>query len=110
MATSEETKGADGDEVDVYVGDTPQSQTVFVVDQIDADTKKFDEHKAFIGYKTRDEVRKTYDKGFSDNRGPERRKAIVPMSIDDFRNWLSKPRETAKAAVATIGLSSSLGG
>ena len=102
------TKGADGDEVDVYVGGTPQSQTVFVVDQVDADTKKFDEHKAFIGYKTRDEVRKTYDKGFSDNRGPARRKAIVPMSIDDFRTWLSRPRETTKAAVASLGLSNAM--
>ena len=40
-------------------------QTVFVVDQVDANTKKFDEHKAFIGYKARDEVSTTNDKGFS---------------------------------------------
>src|SRR5262245_51481201 len=44
------TEGADGDQLDVYVGPHHKSQKVYVVDQRDADTGDFDEHKAFLGF------------------------------------------------------------
>ena len=54
------TEGADGDHVDVYIGEKPDSGTVYVVNQVDASTKRFDEHKAFIGFASDREVRQTY--------------------------------------------------
>ena len=88
------TEGADGEQVDVYIGDDPQSERVWVVDQQDPDTKEFDEHKAFIGFESEAQVRDTYDAAYTD-RGPERRAAITEMSMDEFKEWLASDR-TAK--------------
>lgn len=84
------TMGADGDQVDTYIGDHPNSNRVFVVDQKDAETGKFDENKAFLGFRSEPEVRETYLKAFSDNRGAERIGGLREMSIDDFKQQLNK--------------------
>lgn len=81
------TVGADGDHVDVYVGDHPESQKAFVVDQVDAKTGKFDEHKAVLGTNSLEEAQRLYDAGFSDGKGPQRRGAVTEMSVDQFRDW-----------------------
>jgi len=44
------TLGADGGHVDVFIGDQPDSETVYVVDQVDPGTGKFDEHKVMMGF------------------------------------------------------------
>ena len=76
------TEGADGDQVDVYLSDSPaQSDPVFVVDQVDAETGAFDEHKVFIGYPTQEQVEQTYDAAFDDGKGPDRRKSH-PLHAD----------------------------
>lgn len=82
------TTGADGDQVDVYIGDHPDSQRVFVVDQRDADTGKFDEHKVILGARNGLEARRLYNAGFSDGRGRERMGAVTPMSMEQFKAWL----------------------
>lgn len=94
------TEGADGDHVDVYVGPTPLAPTVFVVDQIDPDTGKFDEHKVMLGFESNADALATYDAGFSDGRGPERRGAVTPMMVDDFKTWL-REGDTTKAMAYT---------
>lgn len=82
------TVGADGDHVDIYMGDHPESGHVFVVDQQDAHTGKWDEHKAILGASSLEEATKLYDAGFSDGKGEQRRSAITPMSVDEFKTWL----------------------
>lgn len=82
------TVGGDGESVDVYLGDNPESKTVAVVDQIDPETGKYDEHKAFIGFDNPDQVLSTYDAAFSDHSGPRRRGGAVAMSMDQFKDWL----------------------
>jgi len=89
------TEGADGDQVDVYIGDNPQSQRVFVVDQIDPATGNFDEHKALIGFDQPSDAVKTYQAGFSDGSGMRRIGAVSEMSTDEFKAWL-KTGETTK--------------
>lgn len=95
------TKGADGDHVDMTLGenakamhDMPTEQAhkepVFVIDQIDPKTGKFDEHKAMVGYHTQAEAHAAYDKSFSDGSGPTRRGATNEMSFGDFKGWLDK--------------------
>jgi len=82
------TEGADGDHVDVYIGPNPESAEVFVVDQVDAKTTKFDEHKVMIGFKSEAEATTTYKAGFSDGKGADRIGSITPLSMDEFKGWL----------------------
>jgi N12 class adenine-specific DNA methylase/predicted RNA methylase len=83
------TTGADGDHVDVYLGPTLDSDKVFVIDQIDAETGEFDEHKVLIGFTDADAI-PTYMDAFNDGRGLERAGAVTPMSVAEFREWLHK--------------------
>ncbi len=83
------TKGMDGDELDIYIGSTPDSELVFVVDQKDfrATKNRFDEHKIILGATNLKEAREIYIAGFSDNRGAERIIAITPVSMKEFVQW-----------------------
>lgn len=82
------TQGADGDQVDVYLGKAdPVAGPVFVVDQFDNRTGKFDEHKAILGASSLKEAQALYDAHFSDGKGPERRGTITSMRFDAFKDW-----------------------
>ena len=96
------SEGADGDQVDVYVGEKPDAPTVWVVDQVDAESKAFDEHKAFLGFESTEEVVKTYDAAFDDGKGPQRRGAVVEMPFDAFREWV-RTGATKKPLAANLG-------
>lgn len=78
------TQGADGDAVDVFIGPNPESDQVFVVDQVNADGT-FDEHKALIGWDTEQEAREAYAANYDDGWkvGP-----VTAMSMDEFKGWL----------------------
>lgn len=82
------TEGADGDHVDVCIGPDAESDHVFIVDQQDHRTGEFDEHKVMLGYRTREGATKAYHAGFSDGKGPDRMRAMVRMSMKEFKNWL----------------------
>ncbi|MEH8151374.1 LPD38 domain-containing protein [Aeromonas caviae] len=87
------TLGADGDHVDVFIGDQPQSETVYVVDQVDPKTGKFDEHKVMMGFADEqaamDGYLANYDKGWK-GLG-----AIKAMPIDEFKRWV-KEEDTSR--------------
>ena len=82
------TEGADGDHVDVYVGGRPESDRVFVVDQVDAQTGTFDEHKVILGAGDRTAATDLYLNGFSDSLGERRLGAMTEMGLDEFKDWL----------------------
>ena len=90
------TTGADGDQVDVYVGPEPFSQRVFVVDQKDQGSGKFDEHKVMLGYTSQAAAIKAYksnfDKGWSVGD-------VTEMKMPEFKAWL-KAGDTAKPLAA----------
>lgn len=101
------SEGADGEQVDVYVGSEAhlvRRYPVWIVDQVDADTRKFDEHKVLLGFPDLETARRTYVAGFSDGRGRERAGALVRMTFDEFRKWLGsdtkKPLAYGRAAKA----------
>ena len=106
------TEGADGDPVDVYVGEDLAAPDVFVVDQVDAETKEFDEHKAFLGFSDEQQVQDTYDAAFDDGRGPDRRQAITRVPVEEFKAWLGEgntsqafaPQQPAEAEVDLAAL------
>jgi hypothetical protein len=82
------TTGADGDHVDCYVGPNPESEKVFVIDQKDLSTGKFDEHKCMLGFNNSVAARRAYELGFSDDKGAQRIMKLTPMSLDQFKGWL----------------------
>lgn len=88
--------GADTDHIDLYMGPNPLSPTVWIIDQVDARTKSFDEHKVMAGFSSKDEALATYRKAFSDDRGDGRIGAVTPMGIGQFKRWLSRG-DTTKA-------------
>ena len=81
------TTGADGDQVDVFIGDKLESPTVFVIDQVDNETGAFDEHKGIIGAASAEEAKKLYTDSFSDGKGGDRIGAIHEMPIEEFKTW-----------------------
>jgi hypothetical protein len=54
------TEGYDGEHLDVFIGPHEDSISVFVVRQIHPDTKKFDEDKVLLGFKSQEKALKTY--------------------------------------------------
>ncbi len=82
------TEGADGDHVDVYIGDHPKSDFVAVVDQVDHKTGEFDEHKVILGTLDQAEAERLYQGGFSDGFGFRRMGAVTTMTVEEFKAWV----------------------
>lgn len=84
-----QTEGADGDHVDCYLNEPLDKDCpVFVVNQLDANTKAFDEHKIFFGWNTNVEVQAVYRRAFSDGGAFDRLGDIQQMTLDDFKLWV----------------------
>ena len=86
------TTGADQEHIDTYVGKNPESENVFIVDQIDQGSGRFDEHKVMLGFDSQEEAitayKSNFDKGWK--VGP-----VTQMSKDQFKDWL-KNSDTSK--------------
>jgi hypothetical protein len=91
------TTGADSDHIDCFIGRYPASRHVFVVNQVDAETGRFDELKCLLGYPTRSMALRDYERSFSDNRGRDRIGSVVEMTIEQFKDRLKQPNTFAKA-------------
>ncbi|PJZ51641.1 hypothetical protein CH380_19145 [Leptospira adleri] len=80
------SKGNDGDHIDVFIGPNPNSEIVFVINQVNPKTKEFDEHKVMLGFDSDEDARNgyhsCYEKGWS-GLGD-----MVSMTINQFQNWL----------------------
>ncbi|MFH7764608.1 PLxRFG domain-containing protein [Acinetobacter sp. BSP-28] len=89
------TTGADNEQIDTYVGSNPESEQVFIVDQLDQQTGGFDEHKVMLGFNSQDEAIKAYSSNFDKGWkvGPVR-----AMTKDEFKTWL-KEGDTTKPSM-----------
>ncbi len=92
---------ADGDHIDIFIGPKPDSELVFVVDQV-TPSGRFDEHKVVLGCISAKEAdtlyREAYTSGWKVGK-------ITPMTVSQFLTWLengdsSKPIEKQVAAYA----------
>ena len=99
-------RAKDKEHVDVYVGDNVQSDRAFVVDQYDLATGRYDEPKVIVGVDSQEDALAIYDAGFSDGKGPQRRRnrPATEVSLDELRDWLdsgdaTKPFSQQKAKV-----------
>lgn len=95
------TVGADSEHVDVYMGDHPDADTVYVIDQKNLATGGFDEHKGFIGFPDEASARAAYERAFTDGKGGERIQDVTPMSVAQFKAWLHGG-DLTKAAAETV--------
>lgn len=77
--------GADGDELDAFIGPNPQSGLVFVINQVEPTTGQFDEHKVMLGFESMDEARDAYTQSYQD--GWTGLESIHEMPMEDFRVW-----------------------
>ena len=88
------TEGADGDQIDVYLGDDLDSELVFIVHQQDPWKKCYDEDKIFIGFKTKKQVEKAFKEQY--NRpgflGP-----IDIVSIEVFKDMIKDKSRKGKS-------------
>ena len=83
----EGSKGADGDPVDVFIGNNPQSDKAFVVNQIDPTTGEFDEHKVILAADSKEQADEIYHANHSaDWKGAE---SIVEMPVSELKDKLA---------------------
>lgn len=79
-------KGNDGDEMDVFIGNVPENDTVYIVNQKTADGY-FDEHKIMLGFLSQQQAVDTYQHCFE--RGWTGLMSVVPCTMTQFKWWLA---------------------
>ncbi|MBJ7436844.1 MAG: PLxRFG domain-containing protein, partial [Acinetobacter sp.] len=79
------TTGADNENIDTYVGNSPESEQVFIVDQIDQKTGGFDEHKVMMGFNSKEDAIQAYSSNFDKGWKVG---AVRAMNKDEFKSWL----------------------
>jgi len=87
------TEGKDGEQIDVFVkpGIAEDWQgNVYVIDQINPETGKFDEHKVMLGYGSQGAARVMYKRNYT--KGWQGLGAITEMTQEQFKEWLAKGR------------------
>lgn len=85
------TEGADGDQVDVYVGPSKDSDKVFVIHQMKKpDFKEYDEDKVMLGFDTAKDAKEAYLKHFS---SPRFFGHMTSMSMKEFKSKVFKTED-----------------
>ena len=92
------TTGRDKDRVDVFLGNKVDDETlpIFVVDQVNPDTGKFDEHKVILGAATEQEARDTYLANYEP--GWQGLGNVTEMSPEVFKEWARDSEATKRPA------------
>lgn len=87
------TEGVDGDHIDVFLSDNPESGDVFVIDQVNPDGT-FDEHKVMYGFKSALAAKRAYMANYSkDWTGLGN---ITRVSKEEFKKWINSSRRKTK--------------
>ncbi len=96
------TKGADDMHVDLYMGDNPKSDDVYVIDEKDRSTGEFRQHKVMAGFDSERDAFAAYVQ--TSSKGPETVGGITKMSVPDLKAWLkgdtTKPLKKMPASSA----------
>ncbi len=94
------TVGRDKDHVDIYLGSRAAQAApgIFVIDQKNPATGKFDEHKVMWGYAGKDEAKAGYLANF--DKGWKGFDAIREMTVDEFVEWVYDKAATKQRAWA----------
>jgi hypothetical protein len=87
----ENTRGADGDGIDCFVGPYPESEQVFVINQRNPGGG-FDEHKVMVGFSGERHARGAYLDSYE--RGWRGLQSLVPISLDQLRWWIKNGKKS----------------
>lgn len=79
------TKGVDGDQVDVFVGPDTESETAFVIDQVDREGA-LDEHKVMLGFATKSDAEAAYLGSYK--AGWDGMGRVRDMTLNELSAWL----------------------
>lgn len=80
------TGGADGEEIDVYLGPDAESRQVFIVHQLDAATGRYDECKLFLGFGSAVDAREAYLQHIDD---PQMFGWMESMTVGHLKRWVA---------------------
>ena len=87
------TRGVDGDHIDIFLSDNPESGNVYVIDQVDQQTGMYDESKVMYGFNSIDEARDAYlanyEKGWKVG-------VISEVSKEEFKKWIESSTNKIK--------------
>lgn len=92
------TKGADGEEVDAYVGPHKDATHAFVVHQNKEDGKTYDEDKVMLGFPSKDHAEKAYLKHYND---PKFLGHIAAVPMDRFKELIESGGKLVKISQAS---------
>ena len=87
------TQGRDKDHVDVFVkpGYEGGADSVFVVNQVDQKTRKFDETKVMLGYDTAEEAKAAYLENYE--KGWRGARDVIELPMERFKQWVFSSEE-----------------
>lgn len=91
------TEGADGEDLDCYVGPNQDSPLVVVVHQQDPKTKKYDEDKVMLGFDNEAAAVAAYKRQYD---RPDYYQSHVAMPIGRFWRWVHDERKQGKKVAA----------
>lgn len=79
--------GADGDELDAFIGPDLNASKVYVINQVVPGSRNFDEHKVMFGFNSEDEALQAYEDSYQ--AGWDGYESHVEFkSLEDFRAWM----------------------
>lgn len=80
------TVGADKEHLDVYIGDKPESNRVYVINQTKPDSTEFDEHKVMIGFQNEQDAQVSYLLSFEGTFGGSVLGSVAgPYTVEYFK-------------------------
>jgi hypothetical protein len=89
------TEGRDGDQIDVFIKPgTTTSPRIYIVDQVNPKTGKFDEHKVVMGAESAEEAKNIYMENYDD--GWQGFGSVTEMNQEEFKDWLGDDKRTKK--------------
>lgn len=92
---------ADGDHLDVFISrDDLDSEIVFVINQVDPTTGRFDEHKIVLATTSAARAKEIYRRNYSE--GWAGFDSIKAMTLDDFKDWIVSGDTSKRAADTTF--------
>lgn len=92
------TKGADGDEVDVFVGPMKDGHHAYVVHQNKEDGKTYDEDKVMLGFRSSDHARTEYLKHYNNPKflGP-----VHAVPVEKLKDLIASGKKLTKISHVT---------
>ena len=93
-----DTKGVDGDHIDVFLADNIDGWNgtqVFVIDQYNEDGT-FDEHKVMLGFNNETDAFNAYLSNYEKGWENTRKLLVSSSALDDFKEWIDSSNRKTK--------------